>query len=191
MKKLILFGFMAVIAIQASGPGENKLFSLSNHWGGFGGVNMQINPAGNFSLSGEGAWIFRNFYLGGFGLSSNYGDLYSSINDANYGAKRSSGGFMIGAFSNNDRLLSLFTEVKIGFGEVLLRREQAPNLFEEFESSINTITPQLGICLTPRDFFQIRLYGGYEHNSQFELIGIGNNELNGAVFGLGIYLGYF
>lgn len=173
------------------GQSEGKLFQNSNHIGGYGGVNFMVNPDGKLAFSGEGAYMFKNYYIGGHGGSTSYGSFNSTVTTRNYELTRSMGGFMLGATSNSSKKIALFVEVRVGFGEMLARSQLSANTFEEYSSDAITTTPTAGICYNPNRYFQLRLYGGYEYTKAFNLVGIENSETNGAVFGLAVYFGYF
>lgn len=191
MKKSFAIIFFLSALIVVSQENNNPMFQKSNQWGGFGGVSLTINPAGNIAVSGEGAWIFRNYYIGGFGGSSNYGSHVSPSTQRDYCLKRSMGGFMIGAISNSTKTIAIFGEARFGFGEILARTSLAPNVYEEYEQSTTTMTPVVGLAITPSNYAQVRLYAGYEYTTDFDLAGLNNEVTNGVVFGLGLYLGYF
>lgn len=173
------------------GQSEGKLFQNSNHIGGYGGLNFMVNPASKLAFSGEGAFIYKNYYLGGFGGSTSYGNFTSSETNRVYEFTRDGGGFMVGAVSNSSQKLALFAEVRVGFGEMLARTQLNSSIFEEYEADVVTTTPMAGICYNPNRYVQFRLYGGYEQTNAFNLVGIENPETNGAVFGLAFYFGYF
>ena len=183
---IILFSLYLV----SFGQEKGKLFQESNHWGGFGGVSFTINPSGNMAIAGEGAWIFKNYYIGGQGLSSNYGFHTSPENSNNYEIKRGMGGLLLGAFSNTNNPFALYTELRIGFGEITAQRAVSSNLFEFYETNATTYTPSVGVCYSPNRYIQIRAYGGYEYTSNFNMVGINNTDINGAIFGFGLYFGY-
>ena len=178
----------ALISLFSFGQG---IFQKSTHIGGYGGASLNVYPGGNASVSGEGAWIFSNFYIGGHGFGASLGTYYSPEQEKNFEISRSGGGFMIGALSNNQNLLALFAEVRCTFGDVSAKHTLGPNTFEYYEEFAFTATPTVGITVTPVDFLQVRAFGGYQLASDVDLVGIGNEPLQGGVFGFGLYFGAF
>lgn len=183
--------FAVCMTLVMFGQSDGKLFKNSNHVGGYGGVNFMLNPAGNLAFTGEGSFVFKNYYIGGHGGSTSYGSIYSMSADRNFELTRSMGGFMLGATSNASKKIALFVEARLGFGEVLARARLSESIFQEYEANATTFAPTAGICYNPNRYFQLRLYGGYEYTTDFDLVGITNAEMNGAVFGLALYFGYF
>ncbi len=170
---------------------ETKLFAKSEHIGGYGGSSMTFNADGEFTMSGEGAWIISNFYVGGFGFGSNLGTAMSQEANAEFELRHSAGGFMIGAFSNTENVFALFAETKVAFGDLSARNEVGDNLFREYEDDVTTITPIAGVAITPWDFVQFRVYGGYQFSTEVDLIDLDSKALESPVLGFGIYLGTF
>jgi len=190
--KTILTSILVTITLMTTAQDEKKsLFEKSNHIGGFGGSSLIINEDGEYIIGGEGAWIFSNFYFGGFGYGKDLGNYYSNEQDKNYDVTHSAGGLLIGAFSNTTNRFALYTETRIAFGDIVARLETAPNNFEEFSDNTLNITPIAGLTLTPTDFIQFRVFGGYQFASKVDLAGIGNDPIQGAVFGFGIFFGAF
>lgn len=191
MKTLLTAALFLFIQLSFSQENQSKLFQKSKHIGGFGGSSIILNSDGEFTIGGEGAWIFGNFYFGGFGYGNDMGEFYSPERDKNYEINHSAGGFLVGALSNTTNKLALYTETRIAFGDIVARLETAPNNFEEFTDNTLNITPIAGLAVTPTNFLQIRLFGGYQFASKVNLIGIGNGPIEGAVFGIGIFFGAF
>lgn len=168
-----------------------KLFSKSDHLGGYGGSSMTFNSDGEFTIAGEGAWIISNFYIGGFGFGSNLGTVISTEFNAEFELNHSAGGLMFGAFSNTENLFALFVETKVAFGELHARNEIEDNLYREYSDDVTTFTPVAGVAIMPWDFVQFRAFGGYQFSTEVDLIDLGTKPLESPVFGIGIYLGTF
>lgn len=170
---------------------KKKLFNMSDHIGGYGGVTLSLNKDANLSVIGEGAFLYRNFYLGGFGFGATYADQLSEIDNYSYTLSSGQGGFMLGAYSNTNNFFALFAETKFGFGEAIAKREISTDTYKEYNTFLFSFIPKVGISINPIPLIQIRLDLAYQLTNNFDLNGIENSAINGVMFGLGIYLGYF
>lgn len=191
MKTTITTTLVLLFAIAVAQTEKPSLFEKSNHIGGFGGLSINLSEGGNYHLSGEGAWMISNFYFGGFGYSTDLGKEYATLKENQFDLVHSTGGLLVGAFSNTSNPFSIFTEAKFGFGELMARRETAPNHFEEYTDETFTVIPIIGIAFRPSDYIQLRLYGGYQFSSNVDLAGIKKDKIEGALFGIGIFFGSF
>lgn len=170
---------------------SSKLFTKSDHIGGFGGASLTVFNNGEYTIGGEGAWMISNYYIGGFGYGSAVGSYASDQTGPDYDVRHSAGGFMFGAFSNTTNLFALYSEVKVAFGDLTATQQLSENTFEEYSESVTTFTPMVGVSITPWDYMQIRAFGGYQFATDVDLLGIGNEPLQRPVFGIGIYIGAF
>lgn len=189
---VLLFACLLMLVCEASAQKkELKLFKKSNGIGGFGGFSFNINTLGNSNLTGEGAAGFGNFYFGGYGFSSDLGKYHSTTNNYNYHLRSGEGGLMIGAVSNTDQFFSIFTEVKFGWGSILASRQIGPNIYEEFEGKLQSITPKIGFGIMPISFVQLRIYASYYHAVTREIGVVNTDFITDYNFGIGLYFGSF
>lgn len=170
---------------------EQGLFKKDEGMGGFGGFSFNFTSDGSYSFIGEGAARIHNFYIGGYGYSTDLGTQQSSTSNYSYELRSGEGGLMLGAVSNTDQFFSLFTEVKIGWGSISAKRQLGPNVYEEYEEKTQSIIPKIGIGLSPVSFIQVRIYAAYHFSGKIELDGIDSALLNDYNFGIGIYFGSF
>ena len=192
MKKTLLSISLILIVILGKAQEEKSgFFNLSDHVGGFGGFSISVNKQNNVSILGEGAFLYRNFYLGGFGFSSENGSYISPTSGLEYNLSSSQGGFMIGAYSNTNKAIALFVEIKMGFGEAYSKTQLYPNIYEEYSHSLQTLIPKIGISYSPIWFMQIRLDAAYQFSNEFNLNEVDQDPFNTPLFGLGLYFGYF
>jgi len=192
MKKILLNLVALFIFICGMAQEEkSKLFNKSDHNGGFGGVEFMLNKDSKLSVVGEGAYLYKNYYIGGFGYGASYDDVLSPEDNNLYELSAGQGGFMFGAYSNTKKLFALFAETKFGFGNVQAQRETSANNFEKYDAFLFSFIPKVGISVTPIPFFQIRLDAGYQFTNNFDLNGIQNSSVQGYLVGIGLYLEYF
>ena len=188
---LIILLFISANSQCFSQEEKTPFFNMSDHIGGFGGVELTMNNDLKFNVSGEGAFLFRNFYVGGFGGGASYDDQLSSIDNYYYNLSSGMGGFSLGAYSNTHNFLALFVETKFGFGEALARRNLSASIYEEYSHSLFAFIPKIGLSINPIKPMQIRIDAAYQLTNSFDLNGISNEAFEGIVFGIGLYLGYF
>ncbi len=192
MKKYILSCLLVIyISFGFCQDNETRLFSISDHCGGFGGVSFNLFDGVHLGIMGEGAALIRNFYVGGYGYSSEMGNYTSSLTGKSYKLENSEGGLMFGAISNTNALLALFSEVKIGFGKAVARATLSDNVYEEYQKSIYSVSPKIGVSILPVQFIQIRLYAAYRFSSKMDFNNIIIPAQNAYVFGIGLFLGAF
>ncbi len=155
--KLIIPIMFALLSIQVSAQQET-LFDDFDIMGAFGGPILEIG-----SLSGEigadvgggGALIVNNFFLGGYGMGTDYPE--TSINGRDYNVRFKHGGFWLGYTYREYKLAHLYSSVKIGWGKAQLRR----NGETDFTDRHFTMTPELGIEFNLTDWFKLSFAGGY------------------------------
>jgi len=195
MKALKLYIIITIIIIASlSCNGQEKkisLFQKSTTNGGFGGISINVTSHGKLFVSGEGAAIISNYYFGGFGYGANFGDFHSSNSDIMYEINQAEGGFLIGAISNSDHIFALFSELRFGFGEVVAKSQIDTNIFEIYDDNTFSITPKIGLIVSPLSYVQLRAFAGYQWFNDVDLNGINEGDLNGFRWGFSVYFGYF
>ena len=194
MKTLKLYILTTIIIASLSCNGQEKkssLFQKSTTNGGFGGISINVNNYGKLFISGEGAAIISNYYFGGYGYGANFGDFHSPNSTTVYEISQAEGGFLIGAISNSDHIFSLFSELRFGFGEVVAKSQIDTHIFELFDDNTFSITPKIGIIVSPLSYVQLRAFAGYQWFNDVDLNGINQDVLNGFRWGFSVYFGYF
>ena len=194
MKSLKLYLLITIIITSISSNGQEKsssFFQKSTTIGGFGGISINVNDYGKSFISGEGAMIISNYYFGGFGYGVNIGDFHSPNTGSIYDINQGEGGFMIGAISNKQQLISLFCELRFGFGEVDARSEIDTNIFELYQENTFSITSKIGLTISPLNYIQLKAFAGYQGFNDIDLNGINQDVLNGFRWGFSLYFGYF
>lgn len=194
MKKIKAFLSAVLLTVVATSFAQNqefKLFKKSDDFGGFGGFSFNLYNADKLFLSGEGAGLFRNLYVGGYGYGAEMGTFTSPIDGIAYNLKHSSGGTMIGAFSNTDQIFALFCEVRMGFDRFKAEAELEDNTFMKFSESTYAVLPSIGAVVRPLSFMQLRVYAGYTFSGNVELNGITEAPYNASIFGIGLSFGGF
>ena len=83
------------------------------------------------------------------------------------------------------------SKATIAFGDIVARKEISANHFEEYTDNTLNVSPIIGIAFRPTNFMQIRVFGGYQFSSKIDLAGIEKENIEGAVFGIGIFFGAF
>lgn len=191
MKYIISFCVLLMAHSAVAQESEAKLFSKSKHIGGYGGSTFTLYDGGESNFTGEGAWIVSNFYFGGFGYGSKMDASFSLAQNEDYDLFVSAGGFLVGAYSNTENMFALFSELKVGFGDIQARRKLDENVYEEYSDDITTFTPMAGLAFTPIQFVQMRLYAGYQFSSDFELLDFDKGLLENPFVGVSLFVGAF
>jgi len=168
---------------------KQKLFNTNKSYGGFGGFTMNIHNNDAFEISGEGAALIHNFYIGGFGYQAKLGTYQSKTQEKEYEVTSSVGGFMMGYFSNPEAVVGMFIETKFGFGSTTARSGITTNIFEEIEQSVFVFNPNLGVTIQPLPFILIKVYIGYQHSDTKFYENLDGDPLKGMSFGIGFSFG--
>lgn len=152
---ILLLFFLYVLKAQAQ---HETLFDDLNVLGAFGGPILEIssiNGEVGADVGGGGALIVNNFFLGGYGMGTDYPE--TTIGNLDYNIKFRHGGLWLGYTYRDFKVAHLFSSVKIGWGKAQLRR----NGDAAFSDRLFALTPELGVELNITSFFKIGLTGGY------------------------------
>jgi hypothetical protein len=187
---ILLALIMTTLPAKATDP-EKRLFERSGQSGGFGGVTLSVHRGDHLVAGGEGAALIGNFYIGGFGYGAGLGIYASDNGEKEFEIYSSAGGIMAGYLSNPSGRISLSFETRIGFGEATARASLGNNIYEEHESSLILINPNIGVVIKPVEFLRIKFFGGYNYTGDVNLIDISDNVFNGVIFGGSIHFGKF
>lgn len=177
MKRLLLviltFGTLQLYAQQET------LFDEFDIVGAFGGPILEIgslNGEVGADVGGGGALIINNFFLGGYGMGTDYPEL--EINNLDYNLRFKHGGFWLGYTLREYKLAHLYSSVKIGWGKAQLRR----NGNTDFTDRHFTMTPELGFELNLTDWFKLSFTGGYRWVNGISLLpGLDNSDFSSPV----------
>ena len=156
MRYLILF-FSVFLATLLHGQQET-LFSNVDEVGAFGGPFIEIgevNGQVTGDVGGGGALILDEFFLGGYGQGTDFGDAL--IDNVNWNVKYGHGGLWFGYVREEQKLLHLYSSLKLGWGRVRLNAENEDGI----KDRIFVITPEIGGEVNITDFFKISVTGGY------------------------------
>jgi len=177
MKKFIP-ALLLFAAFQLSAQQET-LFDEFDIRGAFGGPILEIssiNGEVGADVGGGGALIINNFFLGGYGMGTDYPQM--ELDGIDYDIRYRHGGFWLGYTHNDLRAVHLYSSVRIGWGKAQLRNDGDT----EFEDQHFTLTPELGIELNLTDWFRISFTGGYRWvNGVNVLPGLDNEDFSSPV----------
>lgn len=139
------------------------LFGDARVVGGFGGPIFEfgnLNDQYGSNAGGGGAVVFRQFFLGGFGMgSTDYatteykGDEYEI--DLGYG------GFWLGYTPLTQKVIHPYASLRIGWGDVELVIPDSDEV--AFEDNVFCLVPEIGLELNIFRWFRISAAGGYRY----------------------------
>lgn len=151
--------------------------------GGFGGPILEIgsiNDEIGADVGGGGALILNNFFVGGYGMGTDYPDFTIDEGEfeGDYNLKFGHGGLWLGYNHRPYKLAHLFFSTKIGWGKARMRGGNDM----EFKDRVFVLLPELGIEFNVTDFFKIGLTGGYRWtNGISQLPGLDNQSFSSPV----------
>lgn len=180
--KLLTLPLAALLLLLASGlraqEDTQTLFGDARVVGGFGGPIFEYgNLNGQFgtNVGGGGGIVFRQFFLGGFGMG---GTDFATVeyNADEYEIDMGYGGFWLGYTPLTHKVIHPFVSARIGWGDVELvdpRSDEAA-----FEDKVFCLVPEIGLELNVFRWFRISATGGYRFVAGANnLPAIGSNDL--------------
>jgi len=187
MKQIIfLFAFSFGFGILTAQ--EETLFNKARIIGAFGAPIVQYSFHGDdvtTSVGGGGALIIDNFFIGGYGIGTVNEDIFDDIDRI----ELAHGGFWLGATYPSNKLVHLYSSVRVGWGGVDIELDNDPDSFD----GVFVVEPEAGLELNVFKFFRIAATVGYryvdginESNS-----GLDKNAFNGFIGGLTFRFGGF
>ncbi|MEN0003639.1 MAG: hypothetical protein AAF798_05835 [Bacteroidota bacterium] len=183
MKNLyVLLACLLTWSLQAQ---HESIFDDIDFIGGFGGPLIEvgsINGEIGADVGGGGALILNNYFLGGYGMGTDYPEF--EINEGelfgNYEIDFGHGGLWFGYTHKQDKLVHLFLSTKVGWGSA--RLEGLDQQEQRFRDRVFVLTPEVGIEFNVTRFFKIGLTGGYRWvNGISVLPTLNNSDFNSPV----------
>jgi hypothetical protein len=181
MKKIIP-GLLCLTTLSLSAQHET-LFSDLSVVGAFGSPLIEIgsiNGEVGADVGGGGALILNNFFLGGYGLGTDYPEyeILNGPDQGQYNIKFNHGGLWLGYASPVYKVAHLYSSARIGWGRGRLR-QGGETIFSD---RLFVLTPEIGVELNLTSFFKLALTGGYRWvNGVSRLPGLGNEDFSSPV----------
>jgi len=175
MKKIILTSLLASIAFILAAQ-EQTLFKNGSVMGGFGSPIIEISSiAGETGamVGGGGAVVIGSFFLGGYGIGTNYPEVKFDL--LNYNVKYGHGGLWMGAAPGQWRLFHPYASLRLGWGKAQMRNDVLT-----FSDRHFTLTPELGGEVNIAPFLKIAFTATYRWTSGIQnLPGLTNDDFSG------------
>lgn len=192
MKKILLLTTMVGLGMLCHAQHET-LFNNARIVGAFGAPIVEMGLGNDLatSVGGGGALVFRNVFIGGYGMGSiDFGELIENeeVEEIDLGH----GGFWIGYTPSPHRLLHLYTSARIGWGGVGVRLDDDPGFSDNFDN-VFVMTPEAGIELNVASWLRVSGTVGYRFvEGVNENLGYyKDNDFNGAMANLTFRIGWF
>lgn len=192
MKSFIITTFMLLFcgAIFAQ---EQTLFGRSHVTGGFGSMifeyGLNEKKIGT-SVGGGGGIVFKNFFLGGYGVGSvdfNYLLDNNDLEKIDIGH----GGLWVGITVPTNKLIHLYASGRFGWGAVDIPVDD-PNFQFRDADQVFVMTPEAGIELNVARWFRVAGTVGYRFlRGANENRGYTNDDFSGSHWGLTLRFGGF
>lgn len=172
---------------------DQTLFGKNEITGAFGGPFFEYGTVdGDFGTAagGGGAVVLRNFFIGGFGVGGDYSDKF--INNQRYDTNLGYGGLWLGYVYPSDKLLHLYSSLKLGWGSAKLDPKDDDDQLETYKDPIFALTPEIGFEINVFKWFRIAATGGYRFVAGIDnLPQLSNDDFNNFNFGLTLRFGKF
>ncbi len=137
---------------------QETLFGDVEVIGGFGGPFIEfgsINGQFGADVGGGGAVILDQFFIGGYGQGTDFAD--ATFDNKDWNIKYGHGGLWFGYVQQQNRLLHLFSSLKVGWGRMRLSTPDTPQI----KDRLFVLTPELGAEVNLTDFFRLSFTAGY------------------------------
>jgi hypothetical protein len=178
MRYLLLWTVLLLSTLGLRAQHET-LFSEFDIMGAFGGPILEIgriNGEIGADVGGGGALIVNNFFLGGYGMGTDYAQM--TLQNQNYNIRFKHGGLWLGYTYRDYKLAHLYSSVKIGWGNAQLRRSGET----DFSNRIFVMTPEVGLELNLTSWFKLAFSGGYRWvNGVNTLPSLNNSDFSSPV----------
>lgn len=193
MKNLLFTICLVFVAFAATFAQDQTLFGSNKVTGGFGAPIFEYSTVdGDFGTAtgGGGAVVLQNFFLGGFGMGGNFGN--KTIDNVRYRTELGYGGLWLGYVYPTEKLIHLYSSVKLGWGGASLDPRDEERDQESISDAIFVVTPELGIELNVFNWFRIAGTAGYRVVGGLEgLPQLSNEDFSNFNFGLTLRFGKF
>ena len=126
--------------------------------GAFGGPLIEvgsINGEVGADLGGGGALIINNFFLGGYGLGTDYPQI--TIDNQDYDLRLQHGGLWLGYTSDPSKLVHFYSSTRLGWGKTKIRGEGPAAVSDR----IFVLTPEIGFEVNLTSYLRMAVTGGY------------------------------
>ena len=120
----------------------------------------EINGQTGVSVGGGGALVLNSFFFGGYGIGGKFAqiDIEQKRNYLDFGH----GGFWLGYTLRPDKLIHLYSDVKVGWGNARVKEfRDDDDEFSIYSDPFFTVIPQIGFELNITDFMRLGVTGGY------------------------------
>lgn len=169
--KLTLFALLlGTFSLTAQ---EETLVKNVETLGIFGGPMIefgQINGEFGAYVGGGGALMINNFFLGGYGLGTDYPQIQFAGQD--YRLRFKHGGFWLGYTSDLRRLVHWYGSARLGWGKAEIRGEGPARASDP----VYVVTPELGFEINLTGFMRMALSGGYRMTTGVSQLNNFNNS---------------
>lgn len=175
MKKITLF-FLLLFGFQFAHAQQETLVNDLEFTGGFGGPIMEfssINDQLTVDIGGGGALILNNFFLGGYGMGTDFPE-YNYDNES-YNIRFKHGGLWMGFVQKPYKMVHFYGSFKIGWGKTWLELDRE----KYHKDNILSVIPEIGIEMNVTKFMRIAITGGYRVVSGVNKVpGLGNSDFS-------------
>ncbi|MCB9283944.1 MAG: hypothetical protein H6563_07725 [Lewinellaceae bacterium] len=187
----LLLGFFASLYGQKS----ETLFENAKVVGAFGSPFLEYGKLlgeEGLMVGGGGALQFQRFFLGGYGIGTNYPETV--YNGNRYVVNFGHGGFWLGYTIPSHKLFHAYISAKTGWGRIRFKADRNDKDRDAYYSDrIFAFTPELGVEVNVTDFMRIALTGGYRLVADVDALPASytNEDFSGFLGGLTFRFGSF
>jgi hypothetical protein len=147
-----------VCSISIWAQNEETLIKNIEVIGAFGGPLIEVGSInGEFGadVGGGGALVINNFFIGGYGLGTDYPQI--TIDNEDYNIRFKHGGFWLGYTSDAQKLLHFYSSARLGWGKTQIRGD-GPAVASD---RVFVLTPEVGFEVNLTNFMRVAFTGGY------------------------------
>ncbi len=191
MKRLLMV--LALIGWFFSAVAQHEtLFGNMRVVGAFGGPMYEtgLNNDLGTSAGGGGGIVFRNFFLGGYGMGG--GDFEGLLENGNIRKLEiGHGGLWLGFMVPSYKMIHFYGSARVGWGALNIELEDNGQQYSDLDK-VFVLTPEVGVELNVFRWFRMTGTVSYRQVSGAnEAQGYKNEDFSGAMWGLGLRFGWF
>lgn len=183
---LLLLG--SVLGLRAQ---HQSVFGRARVVGGFAApiMEMGLNNDLSTAVGGGAGLVINSVFIGGYGMgSTDFQRLFETGDVENL--EMGHGGFWLGFTISPQDVIHLYGSGRVGWGALDINWNDGRLRYQDLDK-IFVATPEIGLEMNIARWLRVNGTIGYRYVDGVETQGLTNEEMSGAVIGVGIRLGWF
>lgn len=182
MKKLLFFLLTISLPMSLAAQEAETLFGKGSRVGGFGGPIFELSEINNqsgTSFGGGGGVVVDDFFLGGFGVGSNFANI--DLPDGRYNINFGYGGLWLGYTPIGRRVVHPYVSTRIAWGGIALSETRNEDWDFGDWDNVFVFVPAAGVEVNLFSWFRVGATLGYRMVNDVDMkeFGLTDNDFSG------------